>query len=781
MKILLIYPDHGTDVMSFCSAIHVLSAVLKREGHSVSLIHINNENGVKYDKETIVKLSYGYDLFAVTSTSFSYKYANEIAGWLKKAYPEVLSILGGSHATIQPEDFESSSFDIFCIGEGDEAIKELCHALDTGSDYTKIPSLITRFGQNPIRKFLKNMDDLPFWDFDVMDTEKILNLRQHWLTILFARGCPFSCLQGDTLIDTTEGYFKIKDLIGKTPKVLTRNPLTYKPEYAQVKEVKLTRRNAELIRVKFDNGDFIDCTPDHKFMTFKNGNQFVDTDEKEVQAQNLKIGESVRAIHYEKEKQGYIAIVWGRRKRIKQHRLVVESKIGRKLKRNEPIHHLDFNKENNTESNLVITDKNHLTLFHPELSERMKTNNAAKNMTHEQRVALGKSQLGKTRSLESRINYRNSKLGTKNPQYKHGKSKYNVSRIKEDLSEVNHKILSIQKLEKKEDVYCMEVPGYDWFYANGVFVHNCTFCINHLYKKIEMGKGDKMSEYIRKRSPELCIDELEILAKKFSVKVFNVADDLLTLDKKWLRKFTEGYKERIYKPFGIKYSLNARADSLTDEVVKMLSESGCMEARIGFETGNEKIRNELLRKKTTNRALFSAFEAINKYGVNAVAFTMMGLPGESYETFQETIEMINKLKPRLIRMTFLFPYKNTKIYDICYERKLFKENYMDEDNRDNISPLKFENLTDQELFCFKFLFPWYVNTILVQGEMRDVYSDAIKYFKQFTFEKLRTLTGSIIEQDTFLSSRCKEPHYKYFSDQLSYFQLYKPKIGTDTI
>jgi anaerobic magnesium-protoporphyrin IX monomethyl ester cyclase len=495
MKVLFIYPDHGTDVMSFCSAIHVLSAILKEDGHETYLLHINNQNGIKYDKKIIIEQSKGYDLFAVTSTSFSYKYANEIAGWLKDSYPDVLRVLGGSHATIQPEDFESSNFDIFCVGEGDEPMKELCHALQTGDDWTKISNLITRFGRNPIRGFFRDLNKLPYWDFDIMDTNKILRLRQNWLTILFARGCSYSC----------------------------------------------------------------------------------------------------------------------------------------------------------------------------------------------------------------------------------------------------------------------------------------TFCINHLYKKIEIGPTDKMSDYIRKRSPDIAVNELEILAKKFPVKIFNVADDLLTMDKKWIRKFTEDYREKIFKPFGIKYSLNARADSLTEEVVKMLSDSGCFEARIGFETGNEKIRNELLRKKITNESLYKAFTAIHKYGMNAVAFTMMGLPGESHETFQETVDMINKLKPRLIRMTFLFPYKHTAIYDICIERGLFKDNYEKEDNRDDVSPLIFEKLSDKELFCFKFLFPWYVNLIMLKDNtMSGLYLEAINHFKQFTFEQLRDMIDIIIEQDTFLSNKCGKPHYKYFSEQLSYFELYNP-------
>lgn len=448
---------------------------------------------------------------------------------------------------------------------------------------------------------------------------------------------------------------------------------------------------------------------------------------------------------------------------------MMEGIIGRKLLKspNEQTHHIDKNKKNNVSSNLILTDRSHISLYHPEISERMKTNNAAKNMTHEQRVALGKSQIDKKRSLESRLNYRNSKLGEKNPQYKHGKSKYNKTRIKDDLPEVNHKIVKVQHLPWVEDTYCMEVPGYDWFYANGVLVHNCTFCINHLYKKIELGPDDKMTDYLRRRKPELVISELESLVSKFDIKFFNIDDDLLTTNRKWMQEFTDLYREKIYLSTGIKYVINARADTLTDPIVKMLADSGCIEARMGFETGNEKLRNGLLDKHTSDLALEKAFKTLDKYGISSVAFAMIGIPGESWDTYYDTICAMIKFKPRLFRMTFLYPYKHTKMYDYCIEEGLFKDEIIP-DNRDNGSPLKFDFLTDQELFCMRFLLPWFVNS-----EWHDLpeYYKAWDEFTDYSLESLQNMIPQIIERDKELSSKCNVPHYRYYENNIDYFEL----------
>ena len=488
MKILFIYPDVITKMINFCPAIEVLSAVLKRDGQQVGLIHVNNEYATKYDRETILGLAWDYDLFAITSTSFNYKYANEIAGWLKETYPNILRVLGGYHATTQPDDFWTSNFDAFCVGEGEEPMLDLVHALRLNQEWTRIPNFITWRGVNPVRGFKKNLDELPYLDFDIMDTKTILDCRGGWLSISFARGCPFSC----------------------------------------------------------------------------------------------------------------------------------------------------------------------------------------------------------------------------------------------------------------------------------------TFCYNHLLRAVEMGKDDKMSDYLRRRTAENAINELESLAKRFPVKFFNIDDDLLLTNKKWMRDFTDGYRKRIYEPFGIKYVINARADHLTEEMVQLLAVSGCKEARVGFETGNEGVRNELLNKKITDASIEKAFKLLKKYGVMSMAFAMMGVPGESWDTFFDTINATIRFQPALIRMTFLFPYKRTRIYEICEEMGVLKEGYEDEDNRDLRSPLNFDEITDQEIFCFRFLFPWYVNAWWHDDEN---YYDAIAVFKDLSLDELESNIPRILRIDKLLSDMCGLAHYRYYPNNVDYFEL----------
>ena len=501
-------------------------------------------------------------------------------------------------------------------------------------------------------KRVQNLDDLPLPEYDILLDKYSPNGYGH---LMSSRGCPYRCLHGDTIIDTTDGYFKIKDLVGKTPLVLTRNKTTQKPEYAKAATVAKTRTDAKLVRVLFDNKEYIDCTPDHKFITFKNGNQNSITTEKETEAQYLKKGESVRAIHYEKTRQGYIDIVWGRNKRQKQHRLMVETIENKTLSGFDLVHHKDKSKTNNVSSNLILTDYKRHLLYHPEIAKRMRENNPGKNTTSEQHRL---NSIGKKRTLEQRIRYRESKLGNKNPRYSDGLSRHK-SRIKE--LEINHKIISVTPIEGVSDTYCMEVPGHDWFYANGVLVHNCKFCAS---KTIWKNK-------VTFKSPSRMVEEMKLVNDKFGTDIFTFWDETFTCNRARLIEFC--YR---FKASGIKagWRCDTRADSISDGMIQMMKAAGCVSVSMGVEVGDDAALREI-GKDETCATIQRAADILNSNDMQWKAYSIIGFPNDTEERIVHSTDFIKGLKPNRITMNVFTPYKGTPLYDTCDKLGLINETY----------------------------------------------------------------------------------------------------------
>jgi radical SAM superfamily enzyme YgiQ (UPF0313 family) len=113
---------------------------------------------------------------------------------------------------------------------------------------------------------------------------------------------------------------------------------------------------------------------------------------------------------------------------------------------------------------------------------------------------------------------------------------------------------------------------------------------------------------------------------------------------------------------------------MTDEIAKILSESGCIEIGFGAESGSQKIL-DTINKRVKVEQNYKFVETCNKFGIKVKAFVLIGLPGEDMETIKETKAFIDYLTktPYMNRfgklitndfdVTIYFPYKGTKIRD----------------------------------------------------------------------------------------------------------------------
>lgn len=188
----------------------------------------------------------------------------------------------------------------------------------------------------------------------------------------------------------------------------------------------------------------------------------------------------------------------------------------------------------------------------------------------------------------------------------------------------------------------------------------CSYCINHKLQDIYRGKG----RYVRLRSVNNVLDEvLSVLSTYRGVESVNFHDDTFIINKQWARQFCDEYSHRIGMPLHI----NARADLIDPEIVDCLKRAGCVEIKIGIEHGNERIRNRVMKRNMSNEQIITAFRLVKNAGIKAWAYNMMGLPGETKATINDTIRLNRQVKPDRLFVSMFHPYKGTTLYEQCEE------------------------------------------------------------------------------------------------------------------
>ncbi len=180
------------------SGISYISAVLKQNGHSTSLLVLCSEReghslalATRSVKERLP------DVVALTCVYSQYSFIESIAREIRRIRPEVHLVIGGPHVSLNPEVAAASVYDAVCIGEGEYPMSELITQLSSGQRPSDIRNLWLRkedgsMERNPTRPFLHSLDELPYPDWD-MWTQWVNDTSSQSPAVLLGRGCPHIC------------------------------------------------------------------------------------------------------------------------------------------------------------------------------------------------------------------------------------------------------------------------------------------------------------------------------------------------------------------------------------------------------------------------------------------------------------------------------------------------------------------------------------------------------------------------------------------------------------
>ncbi len=239
--------------------------------------------------------------------------------------------------------------------------------------------------------------------------------------------------------------------------------------------------------------------------------------------------------------------------------------------------------------------------------------------------------------------------------------------------------------------------------------YQCSFCFNHVYLQKYKGKG----KYVRRRSVDNVIQEIKEVKRKYGMKTVRFSDDTFAMDKKWLKEFLIKYRKEI----GLPFTFLMVAGELDDELTRLAKLAKCSSVYFGIESGNEKIRFNVLCKYVSDKAIIETARLLRKYKIRFGTYNMAGLPTETVEDAFATIMLNAKIKADYPMCTILQPYPGTKIFDFCVEKGFVNENYSPDDivTMFNNSVLKIKNKREIEnlhrFFYIGCKFPWTIPII----------------------------------------------------------------------
>ena len=194
-----------------------------------------------------------------------------------------------------------------------------------------------------------------------------------------------------------------------------------------------------------------------------------------------------------------------------------------------------------------------------------------------------------------------------------------------------------------------EKHGYSMFSINTMrgCPYTCKWCSRAVY-----------GGTYRRRKPSLVAEELLFLKKEYNPDMVWFVDDVFTISHKWLREFTEEVNKLDAR---IPYEIISRADRMSEEVIQLLKESGCIRIWIGAESGSQKIIDAMDRRVDV-KEVRTMIKLAKSYGIEACTFIMLGYPGEEKEDIRETIYHLKESNPDIYTITIAYPIKGTPLY-----------------------------------------------------------------------------------------------------------------------
>jgi len=188
--------------------------------------------------------------------------------------------------------------------------------------------------------------------------------------------------------------------------------------------------------------------------------------------------------------------------------------------------------------------------------------------------------------------------------------------------------------------------------------YNCSFCCIHA----PFGKP-----CYRMWKPETVIKEIDVLVNKYGVRNIKFIDEMFVLHKPHVFGICDLIIERGYD---LNIWAYARIDSIKDEFLDKLNRAGIRWLALGIESGSKYVRDGVSKGRFSTEDVIDRVKKIQSAGINVIGNYMFGLPDDTFESMQETLDLAMEINCEFANFYCAMAYPGSQLYTMAVENNL---------------------------------------------------------------------------------------------------------------
>jgi anaerobic magnesium-protoporphyrin IX monomethyl ester cyclase len=211
--------------------------------------------------------------------------------------------------------------------------------------------------------------------------------------------------------------------------------------------------------------------------------------------------------------------------------------------------------------------------------------------------------------------------------------------------------------------------------------YNCVFC----------SASKPTGSVVRERSIPNIVDEIEQIVSN-GITDFHFIDNNFAYTEERVLDFIAELNKRSLK---LRWRILARADtiaSFSESVISLMAKNGCYKISFGLESGSSRIL-KLMNKCITLEDSRKAIAVCRKYDIKTKAYFMFGMPTETLQEIEETLQFAEEIKPDIVCFSVIRAFPGTPLYN-----ELDAKGYKELDKYSHIHDTIPE--TEKELYSF---------------------------------------------------------------------------------